>query len=787
MGSYRFGTIEVRPAERRVLVEGAPAALGARAFDLLVTLIENRNRVMSKDELLALVWPGVVVEENNLQVQVSTLRKILGSEAVSTLPGRGYRFTLVPDGDGAAMSGAAAPAAPAHNLPAELNTFVGREVETAEVAKLLGSSRLVTLTGVGGTGKTRLSLHVAEAALAQFPDGAWLVELAPVAEERHVQLAVASALGFPEAELAASVANRRLLVVLDNCEHLLRGCAGIARVLLQAGPGIRILASSREPLHLAGEATYRVPPLSRAQAIQLFVERARDADPALDPAMETSQAVMDICKSLDDLPLAIELAAARVRAFSVTKIAERLDHRFRLLTGGDRTAAHRQRTLRASIDWSYDLLALPERALLRRLAVFTGGWTLEAAEAVGGSGEVEMAASVLELITGLVEKSLVAVEPHGKRYHLLETVREYALEHLEESGEGAAIRDRHVQWMLAFASRARQELIGPDYAAWLHAIDLERENVLAALTWCRETPANAELGMRLVATLKQYWFSRGLVALARSVMLEALERSPERSRARCRTLFDVGQMEYFIGLHRDARAHLEESLSIARETNDRVAMGQALQPLGMACLGLGEVAAAEVHLEEALSCARELGDPRSVAAAINALAQFKRVQGDLVGAEPLFEHLLDLAREMHDRESVAIALLNLAMTSVDLERPERARPRLAEAAAIAEETGSKQVGQSVLEAGAGLASLRGEWTLCARLYGAAEAEAARTSLRRDPADEAFLSHRVEAARRALDPEGFIRAEQEGRALAYEVAIGAARAWLAAAPEPVPTS
>jgi non-specific serine/threonine protein kinase len=773
MASYRFGTIEVRPQERRVLVSGSPATLGARAFDLLVALIENRDRVMTKDELLALVWPGLVVEENNLQVQVSTLRKIMGGEAISTLPGRGYRFTLAPD----EASEAPASRTAAHNLPAELNSFVGREAEIAEVLRLLGQSRLVTLTGMGGTGKTRLSLHVAAGSLSQFRDGAWLVELSPVADERHVPSAVASALGFPEADLDAYLARRNLLVVLDNCEHLLQGCAAIAHRLLQACPGARILATSREPLHVTGEATFRVPPLDRPQAIQLFVERARAADPSFEPGAETVEAVAGICTRLDGLPLAIELAAARVRALPVSSIAERIDDRFRLLTGGDRTAMPRQQTLRASIEWSYDLLSAAERALLSRLAVFAGGCTLEAAEAVCGGGEVELASTVLELLPGLVEKSLVAFEPHGKRYHLLESVREYALEQLSGSGEAATIRDRHVQWTLAFASRARQELIGPDYAAWLHAIDLERENVMAALAWCRESRANAEQGLRLVSTLKQYWVSRGLIALARSVMLDSLERSPERTRARARTLFDVGQMGFLLGLHRDARAHLEESLAIARELDDKVAIGQALQPLGWACLAVGDAQAAARHHEEAVECARALGDPRNVAAAIVGLAQFKRAQGALSEAEPLFEHALDLAREMGDSESVGVGLLNLAMVAIDAGHGERAPPLLAEAATVAADTRSKYVGQSVLEASAGLASLRGDWERCARLFGAAEAEAARTGLRRDAADEAFLAARVEAARKALGKAKFAGAEAEGRALSYEEALGAARAWV----------
>src|SRR5687768_2115418 len=538
--AYRFGTVEVRPAERRVLVAGAPAAIGARAFDLLVALIENRDRVMTKDELLALVWPGVVVEENNLQVQVSTLRKILGGEAVATLPGRGYRFTLAPDGDGSAGQ----PPARRDNLPAELTSFVGREFETVQLRELLRESRLATLTGAGGTGKSRLSRHVAAAMLPQFPDGAWLVELAPLSDEGHVPLAVATALGIAESDLAAHVAARQLLILLDNCEHLLRGCAEAARHMLQAGPGVRILATSREPLHVTGEATYRMQTLPSPHAIQLFVERARAANPALGADVDNSAAVAEICKRLDGMPLAIELAAARVRALSVARIAERLDDRFRLLGSGDATAMPHQQTLRASIEWSYELLSSAERAVLRRLSVFSGGWTLEAAEAVCGGGDVQSTYSVMELLANLVEKSLVSLDATGERYHLLETLREYAREQLEESGENEDVHDQHVQHFLVFASRARLELVGASQAAWYRRVDEERENILAAQRWC-EAGNQPLLGLRLVSSLKAYWINRGLVAVARGVIMSALEGVPQRGRQRARTLYDAGQMAYF--------------------------------------------------------------------------------------------------------------------------------------------------------------------------------------------------------------------------------------------------
>ncbi|HET6265534.1 MAG TPA: winged helix-turn-helix domain-containing protein [Usitatibacter sp.] len=782
--TYRFGEVEVRPAERQLLVAGHPAAIGARAFDVLLALIDHRDRVLSKTELLDLVWPGLVVEENNLQVQVSTLRKLLGAQAVATIPGRGYRFTLVPEGSDAAPS-CPLPAR-THNLPAPLNSFIGREAEIAEVKALLAASRLVTLTSVGGTGKTRLSLQLCGELLEEYPDGIWFVELASLADERRVAqvaafvLEVTEEAGKPVIDaLAKAVRDKAMLLVLDNCEHLLHGCAELAKRLLQAGPRIRILASSREPLHVGGEAVYRVPALATAQAIRLFVERARAADSAFLPTPDNSPTIVEICKRLDGIPLAIELAAARVRAFSVDKIAARLDDRFRLLTGGDQTALPRQQTLRASIDWSYELLSAPERALLRRLAIFAGGWTLEAAEAVAGDGETEQAGSVLELLTNLVEKSLVALDYDGERYHLLETVRQYAFEQLQESGEADAIRDRHLAYYMAFATRARPELVGPQQAAWLGRLDDERENLLSAHSWCDRASNGEEFGLRLVAMLKQYWMSRGMLGLAYGVMLEALARAPGRNRARARTLFDAGQIGYFMGLYREARIHLEEGIAIGREIGDKLVTGWALQPLGMACLGQGDLAAARAHLDEALVRARELQDPRQIAAAINAMAQLHRVERNFDAAEPLFEHFLELARELEDRESIAIGLLNLAMTSIERGNDARACRLLSEALAIVFATGSKPAGQSVLEVCAGLAGMRSDWSRCARMYGVAEAQAALTGFQRDPADAAFLAPWIEKARAAHAP--FDHACAGGRALPYAQGLREARDWLGAPP------
>jgi predicted ATPase/class 3 adenylate cyclase len=361
-----------------------------------------------------------------------------------------------------------------NNLPQQLTSFIGRKRELTEVEKLLGRTRLLTLVGVGGIGKTRLSLQLAASVMDQYSDGVWLVELAALADSRDVPLAVASVLGvtevagYPVAETLYRFAkDRKLLLILDNCEHLLHACAELAKHLLQAGPDVRVLASSREPLHVAGETSYPVPALTipksdptialadleQFEAANLFIDRARSAQPALQWTPQNVVAVANICRRLDGIPLALELAAARVRALSVEKIAARLNDRFSLLTRGDTTALPRQQTLRALIDWSFELLTEHERALLQRLAVFAGGWTLEAAEAVGAGGDVSRT-DVLGLLANLVDKSLVTLEAEGERYRLLETVRQYAQEKLDESGEADQTRKRHLDFRAGeFAAR----------------------------------------------------------------------------------------------------------------------------------------------------------------------------------------------------------------------------------------------------------------------------------------------------------------------------------------------
>lgn len=687
-----------------------------------------------------------------------------------------------------------------NNLPKHVTSFVGRSAELAEVKTLLGKNRLLTLLGVGGIGKTRLSLKVATDALDDYPDGVWFVELAPLTDARLVPQAVASVLGVKEQvgrplieALVRYVKDRTLLLILDNCEHLVRACAELATQLLQSGQHAKILVSSRESLRVSGEATYSVPALAlpdagrrvtlddlpQYEAVSLFVDRATAAQPQFRLTEHNATSVVEICKRLDGIPLAIELAAARLSALSVETIGARLEDRFRLLVGGDRIALPRQQTLRALIDWSYDLLTEEERILFRRLAVFAGGWTLEAAVVVGAHCEIAQE-DVLNLVTDLVDKSLVAVNGERDRYWLLETVRQYANERLVTSGDEDATRTRHLIFYVSLAETARPELNGPQQATWLGQLALERENLLSAHEWAGRKERGDDLGLRLVTAMKQYLQIRGLLGLAQRVMAEALARSgaQRRDAIRSRALCSVGQICCLMGRYQDALVYLDESLAIAREIGDRAREAAVLQPLGTALAGQGDLAGAREYFDEAVALAKLIGNKRELAAALNNRAQLHRVQGELDAAQSIFQQVLDFTREVGDHEYIAIALLNLAMVEIGRGAGDRACGMLLDVIAIAAKLGSKPASQSVLEASAGLAAARGQWERAARFFGAAETHARQTGLQRDPADEAFLTSLMQKSR-ALSPDGqFDAVVEAGGALSLEGALAEAQTWLA---------
>jgi predicted ATPase len=418
-----------------------------------------------------------------------------------------------------------------HNLPIQLTSFIGRTREIAEVKRLLSTARLVTLTGAGGAGKTRLALQAVADMVESHPDGVWLAEFAPIADPALVSKTVASALNVPEQPgrdltetLVDALQPKALLLILDNCEHLLAGCSDLAAALLRKCRQVRILATSREALGVTGETLWRVPSLSMPEnihrlprpeelvlyeAVRLFVDRAAATTPGFTITSENASAVALVCQRLDGIPLAIELAAARVKALAVHQIAARLADQFRLLTGGSRTALPRQQTLRGAMDWSHDLLSGTERILLRRLSAFSGGWGLEAAEFVCAGEGVE-ATVILDLLTSLVDKSLVLAETqHSEvRFRLLEIVRQYSRDRLEESGEAREARSRHLGWHLRLAEEAAPLLRGPHERIWLERLETEHGNLRSALEWNRRE-TDTERGLRLAAALRRFWEMHG--------------------------------------------------------------------------------------------------------------------------------------------------------------------------------------------------------------------------------------------------------------------------------------
>ncbi len=505
MGRLLFGNFEIRPDARQLLVKGTPASLGSRAFDVLLVLVERRDRVVSKDELIAAAWGGLVVEDNNLTVQISSLRKLLGRDAITTVTGRGYRFTAVAPPEAETPAGTAERRG---NLPAVVAPLYGRDDDLRRVAEACAASPLVTLCGAGGIGKTSLAAVVARRAGPGFTEGAWIVELTALRDPAFALPAVARCLhivlpGLAPAyeELASALEARSLLLVLDNCEHMLDVVARLADAVVRAAPRVRMLVTSQEPLRLASEYVYRLAPLAvpapdemdRAEsfgAVRLFVERVRRHRGDFQLTSDVLPDVVEICRQLEGIALAIELAAARVPLLGVAGVRARLDERLRLLTVGDRLAPRRHRTLRAALDWSYQLLRPDRQRVLRRLGVFTGGFSIEGAELVVGDAEDEEM-DLVEHLGVLVDRSLLVLEPGRRpRYRMLESMREFALDRLEEAGESGEIHRRHAHAMKEICQRAVRERD----SEWLRA---EMNNARAALAWAAAKPGEGAVAVAI--------------------------------------------------------------------------------------------------------------------------------------------------------------------------------------------------------------------------------------------------------------------------------------------------
>jgi predicted ATPase/class 3 adenylate cyclase/DNA-binding NarL/FixJ family response regulator len=546
----------------------------------------------------------------------------------------------------------------APNVPTQLTSFVGRDHEMSEVLRILAANRLVTLTGAGGVGKTRLAIQAAAQIASELRDGVRYVDFAPISDPDIVPITVARALGLPDQPgrstmdtLTRFIGERQMLIVLDNCEHLLDASAVLINALLSACPGLTLLATSREPIAVSGEVTWRVPSLSLTdEAIELFADRARRARPDFSVTDDNTPAVTEICRRLDGMPLAIELAAARVRALSLAEIIDSLHDRFRLLTGGARTAVRRQQTLRASVDWSHMLLTAPERILFRRLAVFIGGFDLDAARAVGGSGDIERY-QVLDQLALLVDKSLVVAEdsPRGTRYRLLETVRQYALEKLAESGEADTIRAHHCDHYTAIAA----QLDTPAQAGHerrLEQVETEIDNLRAALTWSREN-SDIEAALALASSLQPLWLTRGRIregcAWFDNVLTDDDSHNLDvAAAARARALADKALLDAWLG-STDSMDKAEQALALARNLDDPPLLARVLTACGFIAGYNAEVA--QPYLAEAIGIARAIGDQWRLSQLLQRQPYAAIIAGDPITARVAAEEGRDFAEAIGDR------------------------------------------------------------------------------------------------------------------------------------------
>jgi predicted ATPase/transcriptional regulator with XRE-family HTH domain len=617
-------------------------------------------------------------------------------------------------------------------LPLALTRLIGRERDIGAICDALQGSRLVTLVGTGGIGKTRLALAVAERFQARSADGVCLVELASLTDPEMVPRAVAAALGLntssrrsPIEWLVDALGTRQLLLVLDNCEHLVDASASLVETLLRACPDLQVLATSRERLAVGGEVTWPVPPLAippaelrlsashlaEYPAVRLFVDRAAAALPGFTLNDQHAAAAARICQRLDGLPLALELAAARVAVLTVGEIASRLDDPLRLLTTGSRTAPPRQQALRATLDWSYALLTESERTVLRQVAVFAGGWSLSAAERVGSaefevqSSKLDVASSpsnfqfqtsnpelptdVLDVLAGLVAKSLVQVDRVSvgdtieTRYRLLETVRQYSIERLREAGEEDAARRRHSEWCAELAEQAEPRLLGMDQIQWLVRLDRERDNLRAALAWSLEH--DPPLGLRIAASLWQFWRVRLFLTDGRRWLDRLLDRAPEPDVVRARTLLAAGLLAHWQLDTPVARDRLEAGFELALAHGDRALIGRASRDLGTVLWArLGDHRRAWALFEDGLVHSRAAGDLRTAATNLQQQSRLAAVEGDYRRAQSMIDESVALLSEVGDRWQLAISLEDAGGIALIVGQPERAEQLFDEVLAVSQ-------------------------------------------------------------------------------------------------------
>ncbi len=740
-----------------------------------------------------------------------------------------------------------------NNLPLQLTSFIGREREIAEVSRLLSTFRLLTLTGAGGSGKTRLALQTVSQLLGEYPDGVLFVNLAPITDHNLVVTKIAQTLGVKEAAgqplidtVKAYLEGKEILLLLDNFEQVL-GAAMVVMDLLLAAPFLKVIVTSREPLHLQGEQQFLVPPLSlpdpshtvdsialsRYEAVMLFVQRAQAAKADFELTYDSAPLVAEICVRLDGLPLAIELAAARISLLPPQAMISRLESRLKLLTGGAHDVATRQHTLRNSIDWSYDLLTGGEKQLFTRLAVFQGGRTLQGIKAVcNADGQLEVEGAVESLLSKnlLQQREGSDGEP---RFWMLETIHEYAREKLEENGETEFYRREHALYCMRLAEEAEPQLMGSRQQEWLERLDEEHDNIRAVLAWVREQVSKevddneaVDVGLRTVGTMWRFWFVRGYLSEGRAHMADMLALAGYahpvahsisldtcEARAKAKTLNGAASLARGQGDYTSARSLVDGALMLGREAGDKASISVSLNILGILAYNQGDDIAARTLYEESLALRRELGDKRGIAVSLNNLGLVAQEQGDYTAARALHEQSLALRRETGDKGGIALTLYNLGSVAYNQGKYEAARTLYEESLALRREVGDKggiagtlsNLGTVVQEQGEYIAARalhaeslalgqaigsKGVIAEClarlgrlavgegsveqvkrgAKLLGAVEGLLQSMGIMLNRADRLPYERSVQRARTLLGEEAFQKAWQEGRAMSMEAAI-----------------
>ncbi len=805
--TFSFAEFELDTAKRLLLKAGQPLALNPKAFDLLTVLVNNHGQILSKDELLDRVWEGSFVEENNLTVHISALRKIFGEKKgehqfIATIPGKGYKFVAeIRNGDGNFLVKVKESLLPKSVKLADGEAIIGRTAEIAEIKSLFGNKAigLITLTGAGGAGKTSLAQVVGNELKTDFADGVFFVELAAVRDAELVAPTIMQTLGANEsgiqnfAEVLKSfLRTRQIMLILDNFEQI-AAAAPFVRELLESSAELKILITSRVALHLETETEFAVSPLSvpptdanlsfeklsAYAAVELFVKRAKLIKPHFTLNGENAESIAGICTKLDGLPLAIELAAARIKLLSPESILNRLENSLNLLTGNATT--YFQRTMRETVEWSYDLLNENEQILFRQIAVFAGGFTVTAAEAVCENHELQITnyetgeskkqnskskIQTLDLLDSLVSNNLLTVKelPDGNvRLRFLEVVREFALECLREKGEIDDLQQIHALYFLSFAEESEMFSSGEIGSDSLEKLENDHDNLRAALDWSLKH--DSQTAARIAAALRFFWSNHGHLAEGLAWSKAALQVTENTlSEARSKLLLSNGLFLRNKGDLEAARKIYEQTLGESRQINDVSQIIKANHGLGAIAVLHKDFAVAQIFNEEALAASRKINDEMQIAYSLCSLGDLEMSKQNLSAARPLIEECLQISRKIGNERLLTVAYFNLGTIDYFENKFDGAALNFAESLQIAKKMGNKTMISCALDGFAALEATRANSEQSAKLGGAAETLRELIGYNIEPAEEIFRNEYLLKVRAALGEKRFAALYAYGKTL-----------------------